>query len=58
MVYKVTDLENETSYLYSDRGFCVLIGISEANFANRWRLKTSTGIVVKNRWYIKQIELL
>lgn len=57
MIYKVLDLENETFYLYDGKGFCSLIGISERTFANRWRLKDTAGIVIKNRWYIKQIEL-
>lgn len=57
MLYKIFDLETETVYLYDGKGFCGLIGISERNFNNRWRVKETLGIVVKNKWYIKQIEL-
>lgn len=57
MLYKVFDLETETVYFYKSKGFCVLIGISERNFTNRWRVKETVGIVVKNKWYIKQIEV-
>lgn len=55
MLYKVIDLDTETSYLYKGRGFCSIIGISEANFLNRWRLKKSIGIVFNNKWYVKEV---
>ena len=57
MVFKILDLETEQTYFYLNKGFCALIGISEKTFNNRWRIKESLGIVVKNRWYIKQVEL-
>ena len=56
-VFKVLDLETDTVLLYENKSFCKVIGIDEKNFNNRWRLKEGTGIVVKNRWYIKQVEL-
>ena len=56
-VFKILDLETDTVLLYENKSFCKVIGIDEKNFKNRWRLKESLGIVVKNRWYIKQVEL-
>lgn len=58
MIWKVTDLENETLYLYSDMGFLSLINVSKANFFTRWRIKKTKGIVFASKWYIKQDELL
>ena len=58
MLFKVFDLEKETFEIYKSKpAFCKLVGISERNFNNRWRLKQTVGIVIKNRWYIKEIEL-
>ena len=57
MIYKVFDLENETFLLYTGKSFCAVIGITERTFTNRWRLKTTLGIVVRNRWYIKEVAI-
>lgn len=56
MSYKVFDLENETHKIYDCKEFCKLIGISERTFTNRWRLKTTIGLTMKNKWYIKELE--
>ena len=58
MFYKVIDLENDSFVVYRGKGFCNFIGISEANFNNRWRARTTLGITVGNRWYIKEFEIL
>lgn len=58
MLYEVTNLELGTSYLYTDRGFCALIGVTESNFANRWRLKTTLGLTFGHKWYIKIVNVI
>ena len=57
ILFKVIDLETEISALYEGRGFRLSIDVSEKTFLNRWKTKKTVGIVFKNRYYIKQVEV-
>lgn len=55
--FKITDLETGAVTVYGDRSFCPALKISERNFRNRWRSRTTAGIVFFNRYYVTKIEI-
>ena len=57
-MYKIKNLETGAETFYSDKSFCTSRFTTVENFNNRWRKKTSAGIVVDGRWYITKVEVL
>lgn len=55
--FKILNLETGVVSVYRDRSFCELLEITECNFKNRWRNRTTVGICFFNRFYITEIEI-
>lgn len=56
-MYKLLDLETSETSFYESETFLEILGVTLENFKNRWRLKTSKGLVFKNKWYVCKVKV-